>query len=439
MSAEKTRLYEETITYLYQLRRLGTKFGLENIQGLSQLLGNPHVHYRSIHIAGTNGKGSTASILASILKQSGLKVGLFTSPHLSSFTERVSIDGIAISEAEVVELAAFIRNSIAKYNSSLNPTFFEFVTALAFYYFSLHRVDYGIFETGMGGRLDATNILRPIVSVITNISMDHMACLGTTIEAIAFEKAGIIKTDTDVVTGITGVGLSVIEDVAQSKNAPLHIYRRDFFVTVKDSKKGLFQYKGFATYEDLYIPLNGKHQVDNAALGIRVCEILEKRGLLPDGAQIRSGLKETKMIGRIEVISQSPLIVLDGAHNPEAIKAVIATVRSLFPDKKIILVAGMMEDKDIKGTMEPMLQIVKTLILTKPEGQRAAQPETIARLINVSLSDEIKITHSVAEALKMAFSLQNEDTLVLVTGSFYVAGEARTILKGNGTLAELRE
>lgn len=439
MNFDKSNLYEDTVAYLYQLRKSGTKLGLENIQELSDLLGNPHTHYRSIHIAGTNGKGSTAAMIASILKESRLKVGLFASPHLSSFTERIGINGIAISEAELVELTAFIKDRIAKDNPSLNTTFFEFVTALAFYYFSLHRVDYGIFETGMGGRLDATNILKPLVSVITNISMDHMSYLGTTLEAIAFEKAGIIKTDTDVVTGVTGTGLSIIKNVAKSKRAPLHIYENDFFATVENSKTGLFQYKGFTTYDGLRIPLNGKHQVDNAALSIRVCEILEQKGLMPANTQIRSGLAETKIIGRIEIISQSPLIILDGAHNPKAVKSVVTTVRSLFPDKEIILIAGMMEDKDIKGTMEPLVEIAKILILTKSEGQRAAQPEVIARLLNLTPQENVRITHSVTEALKMALSLQNDDTLVLVTGSFYIAGETRTILKGNGILAGLRE
>ena len=439
MRADRASLYEDTVAYLYQLRNLGTKFGLENIQTLSNLLGSPHTHYRSIHIAGTNGKGSTAAMLSSILMESGLKVGLFTSPHLSSFTERVSINGIAISESEVIELATFIKDRVASDNSLLNLTFFEFVTALAFYYFSLHHVDYGIFETGMGGRLDATNILSPLVSVITNISMDHMSYLGTTLEAIAFEKAGIIKANTEVVTGVKGAGLPVIKEVAKSKNAPLHLYERDFSAIVSNSTKELFRYEGLKIYDNLFIPLNGRHQIDNAALAIRVCEILENKGLLPVSVQVHSGLTKTKIIGRVEVISHSPLILLDGAHNPEAVKAVTATVLSLFPDKNVILVAGMMEDKDIKKTMEPLLEIAKTVILTKPEGQRAAQPEAIAGLINLRRSENVRITHSVADALRIALSLQNDDTLILVTGSFYVAGEARTLLKGNGILAGLRE
>jgi dihydrofolate synthase/folylpolyglutamate synthase len=439
MTHKKESYYEETVTYLYQLRNSGTKFGLENIQELLKLLGNPDTHYRSIHIAGTNGKGSTATMIASILKESGLKVGLFLSPHLSSFTERISVNSTTITEEEVVELATFVKDLIAQNMPSLNPTFFEFVTALAFYYFSLHHVDYGVFETGMGGRLDATNILKPLVSVITNISMDHMEYLGKTLEAIAFEKAGIIKPGTDLVTGVTGEGLQLIEKTAQSQNATMHLYGKDFSAFADNQKNGFFRYEGYTTYEELYVPLHGRHQIDNAALSVRVCEILEHKGLLAGTAHIQTGLREFKMLGRVEIISHDPLIVLDGAHNPEAVKAVIATVQSFFSDKNVIVVAGIMEDKDIPGTFSPLLQIARLFILTRPEGQRAAYPETIAKRLNLNPSDRVKLTHSVAEALKMALNMQNRNDLILVTGSFYVAGEARTILKGNGILAGLRE
>ena len=435
----KAGCYEETVTYLYRLRNSGTKFGLQNIQALSELLGNPDTHYRTIHIAGTNGKGSTSTMISSILKESGLKVGLFLSPHLSSFTERISVNGTTISEEEVVELAAFVKDLIAKQMPSLNPTFFEFITALAFYYFSLHHVDYGVIETGMGGRLDATNIVNPVVSVITNISMDHMDYLGTTPEAVAFEKAGIIKPATDLVTGVSRDVLPVIQKAAQTKNAPVHLYGKDFSAFAHNQKNGFFRYEGYTAYDNLYVSLYGNHQIDNAALSVRVCEILQQKWLLPGTAQIHTGLAKTKISGRVEILSRRPLIVLDGAHNPESIKVVVATVQSLFPEKNVIVVAGIMEDKDIAGTLEPLFKIARLFILTRPEGQRAAHPEAIVKRMNINPSERVKLTHSIAEALKMALSLQNKDDLILVTGSFYVAGEARTILRGNGILAGLRE
>jgi dihydrofolate synthase/folylpolyglutamate synthase len=439
--------YDTTVDYLYSLQKHGIKLGLANTNRLMNILGEPHNSFRSIHIAGTNGKGSTATAAASILRENGFRTGLFTSPHLISFTERIQINNQGISEADVIDLASIIRRSIS--GRDLNPTFFEFVTAMAFYYFAKQNVDWAVVETGMGGRLDATNVIRPDVTVVTNISRDHCEFLGNSISDITFEKAGIIKTGVPVITASDSPEvLMQLSGAAKDSDADLHIYNEDFRGTLlhMDDKTMSLDYSGYTDYRDLAIPVSGKYQLYNVSMAIRVCEILSKKGVAVSDISIKNGLRNLRLEGRLEKVSESPPIFLDGAHNPEAANSLAASIRELFTDKKIILVAGIMNDKDAGEILGPLVQAAETVIVTRPGYERAASPAKLSDVIkSIRESDTayspciIESTRTVAEAINLAASRCGENNIIIVTGSFYTIGETKEVLGCSGVLSRLRE
>ncbi|MDH5202014.1 MAG: bifunctional folylpolyglutamate synthase/dihydrofolate synthase, partial [Nitrospirota bacterium] len=380
--------YSKTIYYLYSLQKYGIKFGLDNIARLLSSLGNPHTSFPSIHIAGTNGKGSTSAIIASVLKSAGLKVGLFTSPHLVSFTERIRINGEEITETEVIALTDEVREIVAR-SGDFSPTFFEVVTAIALKYFKRKKIDIAVVEVGMGGRLDATNIITPAVSVITNISYDHMKFLGNTLKEIATEKTGIIKDRVPVVISSQAPEvLEIIESKAKEKNAEACLYGRDFSSVLKrEDLSGIyFDYKSRDTFtiDDLYLPLVGEHQLQNVSVAIKTVELLSKKistlFSFPVSHFIRDGLSSVRWLGRLEIIKENPTILIDGAHNPAAAEALSDALKKIFlrKYKKVILVLGIMGDKDIKGIIRPLLPLASKIILTSPDYERAASPERIA-------------------------------------------------------------
>lgn len=442
----KSANYTDTVKYLYGLQKYGIKLGLSTINELMNLLGQPHKSFRSIHIAGTNGKGSTATALASILTENGFKVGLFTSPHLVSFTERIRINNQLIPESDVIDLASKIRNLIKV--STLNPTFFEFVTAMAFYYFSVNAVEWAVIETGMGGRLDATNVIKPDVAIITNISRDHSEFLGDSIKDITFEKAGIIKSDVPVITAAGTHQIKVIAKIAKSMGSAIHVYGRDFGgdLVHMNEKNLIFNYTGYENYRDITTSVTGKHQIRNISMAIRACEVLRIKGIAIADSSLREGLRNMNLEGRFEFVSDNPSIILDGAHNPEASKLLSATIRKLFSDRKIILIVGVMNDKDIKNILDPLIKVANYLILTKAEYDRAASPSKLMEIVSSALKDHshsgpesIIGTDSVSEAIRIAMTLYKKDSVIIVTGSFYTAGEAREVLGHKGVLTGLRE
>lgn len=439
--------YNETVNYLYNLRSLGIKLGLSNTKKVMGLLGEPQNSFRSIHIAGTNGKGSTATTIASILTESGFKVGLYTSPHLLSFTERIKINNCQITEDKVLSITSYIQDIIA--GTDLKLTFFEFATAIAFHYFASEKVDWAVIETGMGGRFDATNVILPDVSVITSIGFDHSEYLGSSISDIAFEKAGIIKPDTPVVTSAqTPKAIRQISDVAERRNSELHVYDRDFkgVLLSMDDKHITFDYIGEHEFRNLSLPLSGRHQLYNTSMAVRTCEILRREGVPIPDISLRNGLLKTAIDGRLERVSENPVIILDGAHNPGAADSLAGSIKELFQDKRIIMVIGVMSDKDIEGILKPLMQIAEYVVLTKPKGERAASPE---KLFDIALKiqernedcrpSSIVKTNSVADALTYAKKAWQEENIILVTGSFYTTGEAKEILSHAGVLSDLRE
>ncbi len=433
--------YTSAIEYLYALQKHGIKLGLENTIKLLSLLGNPQNSFKSVHIAGTNGKGSTSAMIASVLKTAGFKVGLFTSPHLLSFTERIKVDNIEIEEREVVEITEEIREvirsdqqSAISNQQSFLPTFFEFVTAMGFLYFKRKGVEWAVVETGMGGRLDATNVLIPVVSVITNISYDHREFLGETLKEIAGEKAGIIKRGIPVVCSAQEPeAMEVISRKAAEKGSSLFTHGKDFFPRSKnmDMYGITFDYKGKERLEDLYIPLCGMHQMENASVAIKALEVLMEKEFISYDS-VREGLALTKWQGRLELIKNKGCnydFLIDGAHNPDASRALADSLKGYFIShyEKIILILGIMADKDVEGIMKPLLPLASETIFTAPDYERAAPPVKLAEYAG-SLGFRSRVTDSVKVAIDLAKERAGEGagkTLIVITGSFYTIGEAK--------------
>ena len=449
--------YSETIHYLYSLQKLGIKFGLGNIIKLMSSCGDPQKSYTCLHIAGTNGKGSTSAIIASILRVLGLRVGLFTSPHLVSFTERIRVNDEQITEFEVVHLAEELRAKILNLQSSdpdFLPTFFEVVTAMTLLYFEKKQIDVAVVEVGMGGRLDATNIVTPEVSVITNISYDHSEFLGDTLEQIAREKAGIIKKGVPViVSSQVPEVLEVIEEKAEEIGTVLYLYGRDFSsILKKENVSGVyfdFQGNHSLILDELYLPLAGEHQMENASVAIKAVELFNERSPKPAVTHnsIRDGLSKVKWPGRLEMIKREPPILIDGAHNPAAAVVLSRALASTFLKqyKRMILVLGIMGDKDIDGIMKPLLPLASEIILCSPSYQRAASPQRLADVAVFLGFPDVHIVPTVKEALELAQNICEQtnspltSNLIVVTGSFYTIGEAKEVIGGAGVLTRLRE
>ncbi|MBM4145546.1 MAG: bifunctional folylpolyglutamate synthase/dihydrofolate synthase [Nitrospira sp.] len=452
--------YDETIRHLYNLQKHGIKFGLQNINRLLSAFHNPHKSFLAVHIGGTNGKGSTSAIIASVLQTAGFTVGLFTSPHLISFTERIRVNGEEITGNDVISIAAEIRDIVSALDE-FSPTFFEVVTAIAMLYFKRKEIDIAVMEVGMGGRLDATNIIMPEVSVITNIGYDHKEFLGDTLREIAREKAGIIKEDVPAVISYQDrEALDVIKMTADEKHADLYLYGRDFSSLLKsENVSGLcFDYRDSDSFaiHDLILPLTGAHQMQNASLAIKAARIvlnnLRVSGFPGHGKDtikcIKDGIAAVKWPGRLEFIKENPPILIDAAHNPAAADALARALKRTFLEtyKKIIIILGIMADKDIKGIMEPLLPLASEVILTAPSYSRAASPEHLADIAQSLGFSDLRIAPTVKDAIDVAIRksyhsslITHHSSLVLITGSFYTIGEAKEALGQKGVLTRLRE
>jgi len=433
--------YQKTIDYLYALQKHGVKLALANSAALMEVMGNPHHRFRSVHVAGTNGKGSTSAFIAGMLRAAGYRVGLYTSPHLVSFTERIRINGIPISEARVVELARRVREGYERPASAavLNPTFFEVTTAMAFTYFAEEGVDIVVVEVGMGGRLDSTNVITPLVSVITNIDMEHMEYLGDTLEIIAGEKAGIIKPGVPVVTGATQPGaLGVIERRAAEQKTRAFRLSVDFKAgNISSGQEQVFDYNGInASSDRLSIAMLGRHQVDNACLALAAVECLRKAGITVDEAAMRRGLAETHWEGRLERVARTPDIYLDGAHNPASALVLAQAVKTMKRSyTRLILVIGILGDKDYRGIITELVPLADHVIVTRPDYARAMEPSVLAAEVR-ALHSSVATAETVSRALAVAKETAKPDDLVLVTGSLYVVGDARAALVENSGQAQ---
>ncbi len=428
--------YQNTIDYLYGLQKHGIKLALANSHALMEIMGDPHKKFRSVHVAGTNGKGSTSAFLAGMLRAAGYRVGLYTSPHLVSFTERIRINNAQITEKKVVELAQRVRDGCRGIRTgngagALTPTFFEVTTAMAFTWFAEESVDIAVIEVGMGGRMDSTNVITPLVSVITNIDLEHTEFLGDTLELIAREKAGIIKPGVPVVTGATQPAVvEVIEREAEVKRAPIYRLLKDFQpMNVYHDRTQVFDYQGIqASYKKVRISMHGRYQVDNASLAIAAAEGMRRAGIALDESALRRGLEQVRWEGRLERVSHRPDIFLDGAHNPASAKMLAGAAQEMKSAyRRLILVIGILSDKDYRGILAELIPLAESVIVTRPQYSRAMDVQVLASEIK-RLHSAVVTAETVGDAITKARETASADDLILVTGSLYVVGDARAVL-----------
>ena len=405
--------YADAIQSLYDLRLFGAKFGLENTVRLAALAGNPQDRLRFIHVAGTNGKGSTCAMLESIYRAAGLRVGMFTSPHLVSFAERIQVNRQFISEPEVVRLVNRLQKPLKEFPEDHHPTFFEMITVMALIYFAEQNCDLVVWETGLGGRLDATNIVSPLASVITNIGIEHSEWLGDTVEQIAAEKAGIIKPGVPIITAARpGGGLEVIASVAAKQHAPLTS------VDLAEVNR--------PPLDTVELPLHGPHQRLNAATALATVRALGETIAVGDDAQ-RRGLASVRWPGRMQCVrtAAGQTVVLDGAHNPAGAEALRVAIEAEFPESKPTIIFGVFKDKDSTSMCHSLAPLAGRLVLTPVHSDRSEDP---ARLVvacrEVNPHAAIEVCASLAEALEKTA----RDPFVVVAGSLYLVGEAMELL-----------
>lgn len=423
--------FKESMDWLNGFQQFGMRLGLERISRICSELGNPQNNYKVIHVGGTNGKGSVCKFLESILHINGYSVGVYTSPHLQRFSERIVVNDEEILDGDVVLLVKKIKPVVEKISKKDDsPTYFEIVTAIAFQYFSDKNIDFAIVEVGLGGRYDATNIVEPLVTVITNVSLEHKNVLGKKIENIAFEKAGIIKNDIPVVTGSEGNALEVIEKIANEKNAPINLVSNDDWERFhSDLHSQEFYVKGFLKDYDVRTSLLGEYQGENIGLTLAVTEILQMNGFYISDESIIAGISKTVYIGRMEIIERDPIILLDGAHNPKGMEKLFEALKNDFDFENLILVIGILSDKDIKSILSMIIPLAKVIVVTKSKSTRACDPNILKNMIEeLGYDNEVIVKDDVNNAVQYAKSIAKKNDLVCVTGSLFTVGEARNYL-----------
>jgi len=448
--------YPQALQYLESLANLERlssypypqALNLKRFQGFLDAIHNPQGSLRCIHIAGTKGKGSTAALLTYILREAGFKVGLYTSPHLADFRERIRIlapraprpapradfEGM-IPKPKLASLVNRLKPALTKYNRASKYgqlTFFEAYTALAFSYFQEEKIDLAVLETGLGGRLDATNVINPLVSVITPISYEHMDKLGRTLKKIAYEKAGIIKRQKTedrrqklivISAPQEKEALEVIKNKCKKEEARLLVVGKEIKYSGREENFSVAN--PYGDFKNLKIKLIGAHQLMNAAAALSAAASLSEYGLKISVASIKRGLYNTLWPGRCEVVAREPWIVLDGAQNAASANVLKKAIQERFRYQRLILVLGISKDKDIQGIASQLKDLADVIILTKADTPRASAP---ARLKQYFKGKEAHITHSVKEAKELALNIAGEDDLILITGSLYVVGEARSVV-----------
>lgn len=412
-------------------------YSLKHVEELLNRMGNPQLAARTVHIAGTKGKGSVAAMIAQGLSSSGYKTGLYTSPHLHTLRERITIDGTLISEAEFAAAMATVKpfiESMKKDTGFRQLTYFEALTALAFAYFQKKQVDFQVLEVGLGGRLDATNVVpNPAVCIITSLSLDHTQILGNSLGEIAQEKAGIIKPGCWVVLSPQSEeAASVITDICREQEAKVIQVGKD--VTWHKIGGNLHHQslaiKGRMNNYQVNIPLLGDFQLENAATAIAALEILASEGFAISATDIAHGLAQVKWPGRFQIVQQHPTVLVDGAHNVASIKRLVTNIKTYFPDKLILLVFGTSVDKDIPGIVNELVPLSPQVIVTRAAHSRAAPlPTLVAEFTKRGIEPETKET--VTEAISRALSLADKTDVICVTGSLFVVAEALDYFSGD--------
>ena len=422
---------EEALNYLYSLIPKGIKLGLENISTVLNGLGNPQLNTPTIHIAGTNGKGSTAAFCESILRNAGYKVGLYTSPHLNHFGERIQINRIPLSENELIQLVAKVNHVVE--NLKIPITFFEFATAMAFLHFAEQETDINVIEVGMGGRLDATSLCKGDITIITSIAKDHTFYLGTKIEEITFEKASVIK-EGGTVFAIKGTKKvhEVIKSISDIKSATAQFLGEHFVLKKNPGKNSpsLITYQNpNVCLKDLEISLAGGFQASNAALALSAClHHARKSGKEISEQSIRTSLKNTSWAGRMEVISSRPTILLDIAHNPAAVKEMAKSAQKLFSYTRVIVIYGAMKDKQSDEMLQELTNFADHFILVRPNQERSENPTRFKKILK-KYNTPCEVIESIPKAIRKVKQTALSDDMVCITGSIFTVGEARHYLE----------
>lgn len=425
--------YKEALEWIHARLRLGIKPGLKRMEWMMDKLGNPETKMKTVHIGGTNGKGSTVTFLRSILEAGGYSVGTFTSPYIEQFNERISVNGKAISDAELLQLANIIRPLADELEETElgGPTEFEVITAMAFHYFAtINKVDVVIFEVGLGGRFDSTNIIQPLASIITNIGLDHTNILGNTYEEIAFEKAGIIKENTAIFTAVKHPGaIKVIEDQANKNKAPLYRLNQEFSISAHKSLSNgeVFDViTQLQTIDQLEIRMIGQHQTENAALAVMAAQFLNQTGsfIIPEQA-IRTGLKKAYWPGRFEILSESPLVIIDGAHNEEGITALTHELSTRYQNRSIQIVFAALSDKKLDQMIAKLDKTAAQITFVSFDFPRAAKAE---ELLKISHSPNKLAVEDWGPFLIEEIQNIDNNSMLVITGSLYFISEVKPFL-----------
>jgi dihydrofolate synthase / folylpolyglutamate synthase len=413
--------YPDTLAYLSSLNKMGIRLGLEPIRRLLGRLGNPQSASGAILIAGTNGKGSVAAMTASILTAAGFRTGLYTSPDLIDFRERIRIDGRMIGRGETTVCAQRVKAAVRE-----EVSYFEFLTAMAFLHFYRRKVDIAVLEIGMGGRLDATNIVDPLVSVITNISLEHREYLGPTLEAITREKAGIIREGGRCLTAARPKRvIETLAAICRERGATLYRLGKDIRTTIH--RDGTFSYHGLARrLERLVCPLAGRHQYANAALALGALEMIGDAGFDVNERAVVEGLKKTRWEGRLELLQRDPLLLVDGAHNPAGAATLRRALQNDYSYRRLWLIFGVLGDKDYRAMAARLFPLADRVTLTRPPSDRALP---LDRLLPVarSLHQNVETIDAPADALRRVLARAGKRDLVCVAGSLYLVGEIKRI------------
>lgn len=427
--------YEQALAYLSGLLRFGIKFGLDRFGEMCRQMGDPQHQFRSIHVGGTNGKGSTATFISSILSSAGYRVGTYLSPYVRDVRERIQIDGEMISKEDFASLMSEVAPVMEEIGQTDlgEGTEFEAKTMMAFLYFAQQKVDFAVVEVGMGGTYDATNVIKPLVAVITNVSLDHTERLGNTVQQIAADKSGVAKPGAPLVTGASGDAWETIKCACREKG--VEVWRvsgeertppnADVEVAWKRVGDELCVSGTNRTLPHLQLGLKGSFQYPNAAVAITAVLALEKQGIIVPEEAIRQGLAEARIPGRLEVIREKPTVVLDAAHNPDAAEKLAQAVQEDFQYRRLILVIGMLSTHSAEGVVSQLAPLADKVIATASHWDKASPAATIADAVRPYCAD-VTIVEPVARAVEEAISIANDDDLVLVTGSFYTIGEVPT-------------
>ncbi|MCA1031936.1 bifunctional folylpolyglutamate synthase/dihydrofolate synthase [Bacillus timonensis] len=434
--------YEQALQWIHSRLRLGIKPGLKRMEWMMEKLKHPEQQLKAIHVAGTNGKGSTVCYLRNMLQEAGYTVGTFTSPYIEIFNERISLNGVPIGNNEILELTNIIKPLADELEATElgAPSEFEVITAMAIHYFSKREdVDFVIFETGLGGRLDSTNIIKPLITAITNIGYDHMNLLGNSLEEIAFEKAGILKVDIPLVTTVEQeTALEVMMKKAEEVKADVYRLNQDFFIGRYQAIKGGGENFSFQSclgnLESLTLSMKGFHQVKNASLALMILMLLlEKQQIKITEDQIRIGLQKARWIGRFETVQTDPQVIIDGAHNPEGIASLLSTIDAHLSGKKVHIIFSALSDKKLEDMINPLSAIANTITFTSFDFPRVATAKELydaCKTMNKSFENDWKY------AISKKLSVLTEDDVLIITGSLYFLSEVRSYFQELKTIEQ---